>query len=456
MKPEKYMHETFGINQDERLVADFSCFYDASLVSPAHMYITEKHICFHIHGTKVFEKILWTDVVDVVKKNTAKIIPNAIVIATKDNREHFFAFMNRHAALKLILQKWRGREHKDSQNEESEEWNSANSKKSSVFNDVPENVLNPITEVSITDVYNIKKELGTGAFSVVQLAVHKKSKVERAVKVIDKEKVGKEKKEMLDREVAILKSIQHPGIVSVVEIYETPRYLYLVMELATGGELFDAIVKRGMYSEKDAAAIVRQIAEACAYLHSKGIVHRDLKPENLLLSDKTPQARVKIADFGLSKVMETSTVLQTACGTPGYVAPEVLMGEGYNQEVDVWSIGVIMYILLCGFPPFYAENNHKLFEKIMKGQYGFPSPYWDRISPAAKNLIKHLLVVQPKNRYTTAQILNDPWILGHTANHEPLQGFQEALQKTRSSSQVTVMQSTSSAARLALGSVDNA
>jgi len=235
------------------------------------------------------------------------------------------------------------------------------------------------------------------------------------VKVIDKAMVGREKKEMLEREVDILSRIRHANVVSVVDIYDSTDYLYLVMELATGGELFDAIVKRGKYTEKSAARFIKDVAEAIHYLHSKGIVHRDLKPENILLADEAEDAHVKIADFGLSKVMDDAA-LQTACGTPGYVAPEVLMGGGYHQEVDIWSIGVIMYILLCGYPPFFAENNTKLFAKIMACQFAFQSPYWDPISDSAKDLVRHMLVVDPKQRYNTQQVLEHPWVMGHTAS----------------------------------------
>jgi len=293
--------------------------------------------------------------------------------------------------------------------------------------------------------------LGSGAFSIVKLAIHKKTKDQRAIKIIDKDAI-KEKKEMLEREVDILKRIQHPNIIAVVEIYETPRYLNLVMELATGGELFDSIVSRGKYSEKDAARIVQQVASACSYLHSIGIVHRDLKPENLLLENKSPDSRVKIADFGLSKMMEAQSVLQTACGTPGYVAPEVLIGEGYNQEVDVWSIGVIMYILLCGFPPFYAENNSKLFEKIMSGSYSFPSPYWDKISSSAKDLIRCMLVVDPKKRFTSIQVSEHPWIRGLVGSDESLAEAQTNLKKTKSEESKVTLLIAAPVARMALGS----
>jgi len=178
----------------------------------------------------------------------------------------------------------------------------------------------------------------------------------------------------------------------------------------TGGELFDRIVAKGHFSEPASADLVYKILDATQYLHSVGIVHRDLKPENLLLSDPSDQAEVKVADFGLAKILGAEgQMMATTCGTPGYVAPEVLKNKGYDKQVDVWSIGVILYILLCGFPPFYEENTALLFEQIMRGQYDFPEPYWDPISAQAKDLVQHMLVVDPKKRYTTQQCMAHSW-----------------------------------------------
>jgi len=459
----------FGLPPEEKLVEDYSCWYDQDGMLPSHIYLTDKHLCIHIHGTKgkgQEEVISWKDICDVKKKNTAKVIPNAIAIVTEDHKEKFFSFINRHPVYKTLHFLWKGRDHSSDCLHEHDhsssstfspihpdhpEFKQKRALRESSVEDIPDTSIQPITSVTIESVYTMEKDLGSGAFSIVRLATHKQTHEKRAVKVIDKKAV-KEKKEMLDREVDILKRIQHPNIIAVKEIYETSDFLYLVMELATGGELFDSIVSRGKYSEKDAARIVKQVTAACAYLHALGIVHRDLKPENLLLASNVVDAQIKIADFGLSKMMDASAVLQTACGTPGYVAPEVLTGEGYHQEVDIWSIGVIMYILLCGFPPFYADNNAKLFEKIMNGTYSFPSPYWDKVSQSAKDLIKHMLVVNPKSRYTTKQILEHPWILGQTASDADLKPALEQLKKHRSEeSKVTVMTATS-VARMALNS----
>jgi len=183
------------------------------------------------------------------------------------------------------------------------------------------------------------------------------------------------------------------------------------MELVTGGELFDKIIEEGAYSEHMACLCVQKILSAVEYLHQLNIVHRDLKPTNLLLKDPNDLTDVKLADFGLSKLLSDDILMHTACGTPIYVAPEVLNGEGYDKEVDLWSVGVIMYILLCGFPPFFDDTNDitNLFEQILAGVYDFPEPYWDDISPAAKDLIGHLLVVEPKNRLSASQALQHSW-----------------------------------------------
>jgi len=267
--------------------------------------------------------------------------------------------------------------------------------------------------------YELQEHLGSGTFATVRAAKEKATGAKYAIKIIDKKAMGA-KQDMMMREVDILKQVKHGNIIKLKELFESPQKLYLVMELVTGGELFDKIVERGSYSERDASFVMRQIVDACRYLHENNIVHRDLKPENLLL--ETPRSDiVKIADFGLSKILGDEAMLKTACGTPGYVAPEVLQLNGYGKEVDMWSIGVIMYILLCGFPPFYEESNAQLFKAIMEGRFSYPAPYWSGVSDSAKDLINKLLVVDPKKRLTAEQALQHPWIAGTTANPEPLQ-----------------------------------
>jgi len=262
--------------------------------------------------------------------------------------------------------------------------------------------------------YTMGDVLGRGAFSVVKEVVSKRSGRRYAVKIIDKKNVGQDM-QRLRTEIEILTRVKHPNIINLKEIMEDEDTLFIITELVTGGELFDKIVELGAYTEADAAELVAKMVSAIDYLHSMNIVHRDLKPENLLLKDTNKIAEVKLADFGLSKIVSEGVqkqMMQTACGTPGYVAPEVLTADGYDKEVDLWSIGVITYILLCGFPPFYNEHLPVLFESIMKADYDYPEDYWDEISDTAKNFIDRLLVVDPEKRMTTKQALEHPWLSG--------------------------------------------
>ncbi|XP_050736962.1 calcium/calmodulin-dependent protein kinase type 1 isoform X1 [Eriocheir sinensis] len=268
---------------------------------------------------------------------------------------------------------------------------------------------------SVEDKYVLKDLLGTGAFSQVRLAEVKEdpSRVV-AIKIIDK-KALKGKEDSLENEIKVLRRLRHPNIVQLMDTYEDREHVYLVIELVTGGELFDRIVEKGSYTEKDAADLIRQVLEAVDYMHEQGVVHRDLKPENLLYFSQDEDSKIMISDFGLSK-MEDSGIMATACGTPGYVAPEVLAQKPYGKAVDVWSIGVIAYILLCGYPPFYDENDANLFAQILKGEFEFDSPYWDEISDSAKDFIRQLMCVDVERRYTCKQSLSHPWISGNAAS----------------------------------------
>lgn len=257
--------------------------------------------------------------------------------------------------------------------------------------------------------YEIGETLGTGAFSEVKTATCRSTGERFAVKVIDKAKC-KGKENMIQSEVEILKKVKHKNIIRLFDIYESPAKIFLIMELVTGGELFDRIVERGHYTEADAAKIIYDILLGVDYLHEMGICHRDLKPENLLFQTEKEDAAIMISDFGLSKIFQEIDIMKTACGTPGYVAPEVLRRQGYGKNVDIWSIGVITYILLCGYPPFYEENNVELFNQIMKGHYEFDSPYWDNISVEAKNFVSRMLVVDASVRITTKEALLHPFL----------------------------------------------
>merc|ERR1711991_593148 len=280
---------------------------------------------------------------------------------------------------------------------------------------------------TVGDIYKVGKELGRGAFAVVKEATHKESGRKNAVKIIDRGAMGDTNELSLQREIEIMQKVDHPNIIALRQVFEDKKHVYLVMELVTGGELFDKIVEKGNYTESDAADLTRAIVEAIGYLHKLDIAHRDLKPENLLLKHKGTSTEVKIADFGLSRMVNEAAMMKTACGTPTYVAPEVLTNTGYGPGVDMWSIGVITYILLCGFPPFYGDSIPLLFEQILKGSYDYPVDYWEDVSDEAIDFIDHLLVVDRKTRYTAKQALEHPWLSGEKSD-KPLK-IGEAMSK---------------------------
>jgi serine/threonine protein kinase len=265
--------------------------------------------------------------------------------------------------------------------------------------------------------YDILDEVGRGAFSIVKKARSKKDGEEVAIKFIEKKFVDKQDLMLLAREIDIMKKVGHDNVLRLKEVFETDDMIALVMELVTGGELFYKIVEKGSYSEQDAANIIKQVIQGVAYLHQSGVCHRDLKPENLLCAGEIEGSykpfRVVIADFGLSKAFDSGESLETSCGTPDYVAPEVITAEGsYDKSVDMWSVGVITYVLLCGFSPFLSSTQTGLFEKIIKCDYDFPDPEWTNISEEAKDFIRHLLIKDPAQRYTAEQCLQHPWLNG--------------------------------------------
>eukprot|EP01064_Diplonema_japonicum_P013373 TRINITY_DN20920_c0_g1_i1.p1 TRINITY_DN20920_c0_g1~~TRINITY_DN20920_c0_g1_i1.p1 ORF type:complete len:349 (+),score=111.85 TRINITY_DN20920_c0_g1_i1:47-1048(+) len=271
-----------------------------------------------------------------------------------------------------------------------------------------------LNDSKVEEHYAIGDELGKGTFAKVKLGKHYKTGERVAIKIIDKNSIDV-KIEALKTEVKILMNVKHANVVNLLDVFEDDDKLYLIMELMAGGELFDKICNDypNGYSEKQAAELARQIIEAVKYLHGKGIIHRDLKPENLLFaSPDDSHAQIKISDFGLAKIWSGDTLARTACGSPNYVAPEVLLNEmrGYTFLVDMWSVGVIVYVLLCGFCPFFDENTPALFRAITKGDYSFPSPYWDGISDDARDFISKLLVVNPEKRLTPEEALAHSWI----------------------------------------------
>uniref|UniRef100_A0A8C4YYP8 non-specific serine/threonine protein kinase n=1 Tax=Gadus morhua TaxID=8049 RepID=A0A8C4YYP8_GADMO len=266
----------------------------------------------------------------------------------------------------------------------------------------------------ILDKYEVGKVIGDGNFAVVKECVERATGKEYALKIIDKAKcTGKE--HLIENEVAVLRRVKHPNIIMLMEEVDSPTELCLVMELVKGGDLFDAITSSAKYTERDASGMVYNLAGALKYLHAMNIVHRDVKPENLLVFEYPDGTKsLKLGDFGLATVVEGP--LYTVCGTPTYVAPEIISETGYGLKVDAWAAGVITYILLCGFPPFRSESNHQedLFEQILEGRLEYPSPYWDLISHSVKELIAHLLRVDPEERYSAQDVLSHPWIT-HTA-----------------------------------------
>ncbi|XP_068103455.1 calcium/calmodulin-dependent protein kinase type IV isoform X1 [Hyperolius riggenbachi] len=274
--------------------------------------------------------------------------------------------------------------------------------------------------------YELESELGRGATSVVYRCRQKGTQKPFAVKMLKKTV----DKKIVRTEIGVLLRLSHPNIIKLKEIFETPTEISLVLELVTGGELFDRIVEKGYYSERDAADAVKQILEAVAYLHENGIVHRDLKPENLLYATPAPDAPLKIADFGLSKIVDDQVTMKTVCGTPGYCAPEILRGCAYGPEVDMWSVGIITYILLCGFEPFYDERGDQyMFKRILNCDYDFVSPWWDDVSLNAKDLVRKLIVFDPKKRLTTLQALQHPWVTGKATNFAHMDNAQKKLQE---------------------------
>ncbi|XP_060626801.2 serine/threonine-protein kinase DCLK1 isoform X1 [Anolis sagrei] len=263
---------------------------------------------------------------------------------------------------------------------------------------------------SIAERYKVGRTIGDGNFAIVKECIERSTGREYALKIIKKSKCrGKE--HMIQNEVSILRRVKHPNIVLLIEEMDMPTELYLVMELVKGGDLFDAITSTNKYTERDASGMLYNLASAIKYLHSLNIVHRDIKPENLLVYEHQDGSKsLKLGDFGLATIVDGP--LYTVCGTPTYVAPEIIAETGYGLKVDIWAAGVITYILLCGFPPFRGsgEDQEVLFDQILMGQVDFPSPYWDNVSDSAKELITMMLQVDIEQRFSALQVLEHPWV----------------------------------------------
>lgn len=233
---------------------------------------------------------------------------------------------------------------------------------------------------------------------------------------MNRKKLSEEDEAALLDEVDILKEMKHVHIIRLYDFFTEPSTYYLVMEQMSGGELFDRIVAKAYYNEKEARDTCKILLEAVGHMHKNHVAHRDLKPENLLLLSKDDDSTVKIADFGFAKKVQEQNSLTTQCGTPGYVAPEILEGTPYDERADMWSVGVILYILLGGYPPFIENNQRDLFRKIRRGEYEFHEEYWGTVSAEAKELISSLLTVESSKRLDAIQALENSWIRGDDAS----------------------------------------
>ena len=259
--------------------------------------------------------------------------------------------------------------------------------------------------IPISKEYTLGKTLGSGAFGTVRLAVHKATKQTRAVKVLKK---SNQDINLLMREVEILSKLSHPNIMQIYEVFQDQSSFYIVSEYCKGGELFDILSQKGSLSEKDTAHIMKQVLSAISYSHKNNIVHRDLKPENILLDDNSKDLFIKIIDWGCAMSFSSDKKMHEADGTAYYIAPEVLREE-YDEKCDVWSCGVILYIMLCGYPPFNGATDDEIFEKVRIGEFDYPKEEWDHISKDARDLVEHMLTLEPKKRFSALQALAHPW-----------------------------------------------
>lgn len=263
--------------------------------------------------------------------------------------------------------------------------------------------------------FELKEQIGTGSTSVCHKCVRKSDGAQFACKVIDKRQVETKFSGLLDQfyvEIKVLRMLNHANIIKLEDAYDSNGQIFMVMEPMAGGELFDYVVDKGTLSEEEASVMVRKIISALAHMHSKDIIHRDLKPENLLLTSKFPDAEVKLIDFGLAKVM-TESVARSFLGTRGYLAPEMLQRDAYDKAIDVWALGIIVFVLLCGCLPFDDDSNKIDTESAARKKFSLRFPRWAmNLSPSAKDLLHSLLDVNPKTRLTAEEALNHPWVMG--------------------------------------------
>lgn len=283
--------------------------------------------------------------------------------------------------------------------------------------DVPKAPIHPIVQqlhgnnIHFTDGYEIKEDIGVGSYSVCKRCVHKATDAEYAVKIIDKSK--RDPSEEIE---ILLRYGQHPNIITLKDVYDDGKYVYLVMELMRGGELLDRILRQRCFSEREASDVLYTIARTMDYLHSQGVVHRDLKPSNILYMDESgnPES-IRICDFGFAKQLRAENgLLMTPCYTANFVAPEVLKRQGYDAACDVWSLGILLYTMLAGFTPFANgpdDTPEEILARIGSGKYALSGGNWDSISDAAKDVVSKMLHVDPQQRLTAVQVLKHPWIV---------------------------------------------
>lgn len=268
----------------------------------------------------------------------------------------------------------------------------------------------------VTAKYDIKALIGRGSFSRVVRVEHKSTKQPYAIKMIETR--YREGREVCESELNVLRRVRHTNIIQLIEVFETQERVYMVMELATGGELFDRIIAKGSFTERDATRVLQMVLDGVKYLHTLGITHRDLKPENLLYYHPGSDSKIMITDFGLASTRKKGDecLMKTTCGTPEYIAPEILVRKPYTNAVDMWALGVISYILLSGTMPFEDDNRTRLYRQILKGKYSYSGEPWPSVSNLAKDFVDRVVTVDPNERMTASQALKHPWIVTMAAS----------------------------------------
>lgn len=268
-----------------------------------------------------------------------------------------------------------------------------------------------IAWLSSSDGYEVKEDIGVGSYSVCKRCVHKASNMEYAVKIIDKSK-----RDPTEEIEILLRYGQHPNIITLKDVYDDGKYVYVVTELMKGGELLDKILRQKFFSEREASAVLFTITKTVEYLHTQGVVHRDLKPSNILYVDESgnPES-IRICDFGFAKQLRAENgLLMTPCYTANFVAPEVLKRQGYDAACDIWSLGVLLYTMLTGYTPFANgpdDTPEEILARIGSGKFSLSGGYWNSVSDTAKDLVSKMLHVDPHQRLTAAQVLSHPWIV---------------------------------------------